>query len=211
MSSATATSCISFSTYSGAVEVSVTCARCGAVHTVGVPQHVDAAAEPELREKVRSGALFTSDCPSCGTPALLKFPFLYHDPSERLMIVLTDAPVNAAGLPEGYTGRLVRSVGDLMEKVKIFDAGLDDIIIEMCKFVTCQELKKEVPMKFLRTDGADGEMTFTYPEKGQMEMVAVGFNVYEDCAGILRRNPYIREAARGLVCIDRDWLARFFR
>ena len=187
------------------------CARCGAEHTVEVPQSVNASADPERKEQVRSGALFTWTCPYCGTVGLLRFPFLYHDPAEHLMLVLTDAPLGAEGLPEGYTGRLVRSAGDLIEKIKIFDAGLDDITIEMCKFVTCQELKKDVAMKFVRTDGADAEMTFTYPEKGQMEMVAVGFNVYEDCAGILRRNPHIRDAAQGLVCIDQAWLGRFFK
>ena len=52
-------------------------------------------------------------------------------------------------------------------------------------------------------------MTFTYPKGSDMEMIAVGFNVYEDCAGIVRRNPEMRRAAEGLVCIDREWLAQF--
>lgn len=187
------------------------CSRCGAQHSAEVPQSVNAATQPDLREKVRSGVLFTWRCSHCGTLNLLNFPFLYHDPSERLMLVLTDAPLGADGVPEGYVGRQVRSVGELIEKIKIFDAGLDDLIIELCKYVTCQELKKDVPLKFAGTDGADGEMTFTYPEKGQMEMVAVGFNVYEDCAGILRRNPQIREGVSGLATVDQDWLSRYFR
>ena len=193
------------------METQVTCSRCGAKHSVSVPQSVNAVTQPDLKEKVRSGALFTWSCPHCGAANLLKVPFLYHDPSEHLMIVLTEAPVSAEGVPEGYTGRQVRSVGELIEKVKIFDAGLDDIILEMCKFVTCQELRKDVPLKFVGLDGADGEMTFTYPEKGQMEMIAVGFNVYEDCAGILQRNPAVRAAAKGLAVIDQAWLSRFFR
>ena len=44
-----------------------------------------------------------------------------------------------------------------------------------------------------------------------MELLAVGFNVYEDCAGILARNPQIRDAATGLAEIDQAWLSRFFR
>ena len=187
------------------------CSRCGAQHSAEVPQSVNAATQPDLREKVRNGTLFTWTCPHCGTVGLLKFPFLYHDPAEHLMLVLTDTPLGADGVPEGYIGRQVRSVGELIEKIKIFDAGLDDLIIELCKYVTCQELKKDVPLKFVGTDGADGEMTFTYPEKGQMEMVAVGFNVYEDCAGILRRNPQIREGVSGLASVDQDWLSRYFR
>ena len=130
--------------------------------------------------------------------------------AEHLMLVLTQAPLGAEGVPEGYIGRQVRSVGELIEKIKIFDAGLDDLVIELCKYVTCQELKKEVPLKFLRTDGADAEMTFAYPEGGEMQLVAVGFNTYEDCAGILARNPQVRASAAGLASIDRDWLRRFF-
>ena len=191
--------------------LTIECSKCGARHTLEVPQSVNAAADPELKERVRSGALFTWSCPQCGTLNLLNFPFLYHDPAEHLMIVLSETPLGAEGVPEGYTGRQVRTPGDLIEKVKIFDAGLNDLLVEMCKFVTCQELKKEVPMRFVRLDGADGEMTFTYPEGGEMQLVAVGFNVYEDCAGILRRNPHIRESVSGLATIDQAWLAQFFR
>ena len=187
------------------------CSRCGAEHRLDLPQSVNAVASPEFKEKVRSGELFTWTCPHCGTANLLTVPFLYHDPSEHLMLVLSETPLKADGVPEGYVGRQVRSVGELVEKIKIFDAGLDDLTLELCKFVTCQELKKDVPLKFVGTDGADGEMTFTYPEKGQMELVAVGFNVYEDCAGILRRNPRIRASVQGLAVIDQAWLGQYFR
>ena len=165
------------------------CSQCGAEHSVEIPQSVNAATEPDLKEKVRSGELFTWACPHCGSSNLLSVPFLYHDPDAHLMLVLSPAPLGAEGLQEGYTGRQVRTVGDLVEKIKIFDAGLDDLTVEMCKFVTCQELKKDVSLRFAGLNGADGEMTFTYPQDGQMELVAVGFNVYEDCAGILRRSP----------------------
>ena len=191
--------------------ISAKCSRCGAQHSAEVPQSVNVGTSPELKEQVRSGAIFTWNCPHCGTSNLLKFPFLYHDPQEHLMLVLTDAPVNADGVPEGYTGRLVRSAGELIEKIKIFDAGLDDLAIEMCKYVTGKELNTDAPLRFLKMDGADGEMTFTYPDKGEMQLVAVGFNVYEDCAGILQRNPRIRASATGLVTVDPAWLAKFFR
>ena len=192
------------------MNIKTACTKCGAEYSAEVPQSVNAATSPELKEQVRSGALFTWTCPHCGTANLLTVPFLYHDPAEHLMLVLSQAPLGAEGVPEGYIGRQVRSVGELIEKIKIFDAGLDDLVIELCKYVTCQELKKEVPLKFLRTDGADAEMTFAYPEGGEMQLVAVGFNTYEDCAGILARNPQVRASAAGLATIDRDWLRRFF-
>ncbi len=186
------------------------CSRCGSVRRMTFVGSVDTAASPELKEKVKSGEHFVWTCPDCGCVNLLHRPFLYHDPGERLMILLTDSDLRAEGLPEGYTGRIVRSTGELIEKIRIFDSGLDDVVMEMCKYVTLKEMNKDVALKFFKTDGADAEMTFTYPQDGRMEMIAVGFNVYEDCAGILQRNPAIKEAARGLVRIDPDWLSKYF-
>lgn len=126
------------------------------------------------------------------------------------MILLSPTPVKGEDLPDAYVGRVVTSVGDLIEKVKIHAQGLDDVTIELCKYVTRQEILKDVQLKFVGIQGADSEMTFTYPENGEMQMLAVGFNVYEDCAGILNRNPSIKEAARTLCRVDSDWLSKYF-
>lgn len=140
----------------------------------------------------------------------MKYPFLYHDPASSLIIALSETPVSADDIPEGYVGRQVRTPGELIEKIKIFDAGLDDAIVEMCKYVTSRELGRQVDMKFFRQEGADGEMIFTYPEDGQMQMISVGFNVYEDCAGIAARNPSVAASVKGLAKVDSEWLASFF-
>lgn len=186
-----------------------TCTSCGVQHGVAFQPSVNVTRTPSLREKIASGEYFIWECPRCGAKNLIRQPFLMHDEKERLMILLTDARVKSEGLPEGYTGRIVRSAGDLVEKLKIFDSSLDDIVMELCKYVTLGELKLDIPLRFVSAGGADSEMTFTYPKGSDMEMIAVGFNVYEDCAGIVRRNPEMRRAAEGLVCIDREWLAQF--
>lgn len=188
----------------------VICTNCGNVNEIKAYPSINAVEEPELKSKALTGELFAWECPHCGRMNLARYPVLYHDSAERLIVVLSETPLNAEVVPEGYTGRQVSTVGEFIEKIKIFDAGLDDIIIEMCKFVTLHELGKDVELKFFKIDGADSEMTFTYPEKGQMEMLAVGFNVYEDCAGILNRNPHIKEAAHGLVNVGPLWLRNFF-
>ena len=194
----------------GGQKEKVICRSCGKQHEVEYTGSVNVSANPELKEKVRSGEMFLWTCPECGSANLLNLPFLYHNPGEKLMILLSPSPVRSEDLPEGYTGRQVRSVGELVEKINIFDSGLDDIVIEMCKYVTCHELGKDVRLKFFKLGGADSEMTFTYPEDGQMQMVEVGFKVYEDCAGIVNRNPEMKKAARGLVAVGPDWLSRFF-
>lgn len=59
-------------------------------------------------------------------------------------------------------------------------------------------------------DGADGEITFAYPQSGEMEMIAVGFNVYEDCAGIISRNQDLQASAKSEKRIDRVWISQHF-
>ena len=120
----------------------------------------------------------------------------------------------------GYTLRRVNDMGSLMEKVLVTDAGLDDIVLEMCKYVTKLEmLQKSVSAEqkdefmaatfhFYKSEGEDDAriLTFMYGLDGQMLGVNIGWNVYQDCAGILERNPQMRPA-EGFEKIDADWLS----
>ena len=100
--------------------------------------------------------------------------------------------------------------GEMMEKIKIAEAGLDDVAMEICKYVTAQEMgKADVDFKFFRLDGADRRILLTYPEGGEMQVVGTGFSVYEDAAGIVARNSEL--AVRGLVRVNAAWLATHIR
>lgn len=194
-------------------EITCTCAKCGGSSRIKVCSSVNTAENSELKEEVRSGRAFVWECPACGTANVANRPFLYTDPELKIILLLTGG-VNAGGLSSsgevpGYTARQVASVGELVEKIKIFEAGLDDIAVEMCKYVTLQELGKDVELKFFKMDGADQEIILTYPENGQMQMLQIGLNVYQDCCGILSRNPAIAEKAKGLVRVDQAWLSNF--
>lgn len=123
-----------------------------------------------------------------------------------------------------YVLRRVSDTGSLMEKVIIFDAGLDDVVVEMCKYVVKMEMVSkmqepdavsrfmQVPFHFFRLEG-DGDsriMTFVYPEDGNMKNINVGYNVYEDCLGIIQRNPHIKPSVP-FEKVDMEWLSGFFR
>ena len=184
------------------------CSRCGCSYQSPVYSFIDGAKEPHLREMVLTGEIFVRECPECGQRELITSPVVYRD--DHCLVCLADRNLTAEGL-EGLSGRLVSDVGSLIEKVKIFDAGLDDAAMEFCKFVTRSELQKDVFCKFVRTEGADNEIIFTYPEDGQMQLIAVGFNVYEDCCAIIGRNPEIGESLHGLVRVDAGWVEQFIR
>ena len=199
------------------------CSHCGKSTEIELRTSIQVAEDPELKLRVKDGSLFVWECPYCGHRNLAKYQTLYHDPQARLMVWLLpggEQPPKAveeavAGL-EGYTLRLVREVGDLIEKVNIQDAALDDVVLEVCKWVTRQELAaknpeaREAPLRFLRTEGADNDLVMALPLNGQMQMLHVGFNVYEDARGIVGRNPALRPA-QGFAQVDAAWLEQFFR
>ena len=182
------------------------CPTCGTAFDVQRYDLVNVKENPELKASVLGGDIFLQECPRCGRRHLVGGPLVYLDPDEGVLIMLSDKPLAMADTG-GYTARLVSRAGDLIEKVKIFDAGLDDRAIELCKYVTKQEAGKPMDLKFLRLDGADNELVFTYPAAGQMELLGVGFNVYEDCRGIIARNPRVAERAAGLAVIDENWVS----
>ena len=134
---------------------------------------------------------------------------VYLDPDENLLLMLSDKPLSMADTG-GYTARRVSRAGDLIEKIKIFDAGLDDKAVELCKYITRQELGEDAELRFLRLEGADNDLVMAFPLNGQMQVVNIGFNVYEDARGILQRNPSVKPA-EGFAEINADWIEQFFR
>ena len=123
---------------------------------------------------------------------------------------------------EGYVLRMVSDVGSLIEKVNIHDAGLDDVVMEMSKYITRMEIAGKLsdkekaeavmkaPFKFYKMNGPDNDITLSYPLDGQIQGVVIGFNVYEDCRGILQRNPSLRPG-KGFAKVDAEWLAARMR
>lgn len=204
------------------MEIKATCRSCSQEHKVEFWNRINVSENPELKERVKDGSLFVWECPHCGTSNLISGQVLYHDPESKLMVFVIPETFEkqlaelSASL-EGYTLRRVEDVGSLIEKVNIFDAGLDDCVIEMCKYVSRMELSSKeegsavssAPLKFFRISGPDHDLEFTYPSGGQMHGIALGFNVYEDCAGILRRNPKVKPAS-GFAKVDSSWIARYF-
>lgn len=211
------------------------CTKCGQKSEITIYISINTAENPELEQKVMDGSLFLWKCPSCGQTNLVKYETLYHDPAGKVMIWLlpeglemSEAQMNSITLHAkaigNYTLRKVSDTGSLMEKVLIFKAGLDDAVVEMCKYVTKMEIVSGTPDKekaariagaafrFYSLQGEDGDrsLTLMYPDDGRMTGVNIGYNVYEDCAGIIQRNPKIKPG-EGFVQIDSAWLESHIR
>ena len=207
------------------------CSKCGQQHKVTVYRSINISENPELKAKVKDGSLFLWECPHCGQVNLAKYETLYHDPAAKLMVWLipsgeiSESQMQAITMHTkamgGYTLRRVNDMGSLMEKVLINEASLDDVVLEMCKYVTTLEMiqksigpeqKEEFlasNFHFYRCEGEGDErlLTFMYALDGQMHGVNVGWNVYQDCSGILERNPQVKPED-GFARIDADWLTQ---
>lgn len=217
--------------------IPVICRKCGHKGNKQVPRSINASEEPSLKEAVRSGSLFTWECPECGTVNMVQSDLLYHDPDNRLMLwLLPDAitleaetmilslwsSIQADESMGDYIFRRVNDAGSLIEKVRIAEAGMEDAAVEMCKYVTAMELAQQeknpqlsaalssASLRFNSMEGPDNLLRFVFSLDGAMHSVEVGFNVYEDCRAILGRNPDIIPSGPFPI-VDSGWVAKTFR
>lgn len=236
------------------------CSKCGEKKVLDIYKSINVAENPDLKKKVADGSLFLWECPHCGTVNLAAYDTLYHDPQKKVMIWLdlknqiSEAQMHAisnhAKAMGGYTLRLVSSVGELIEKQRIFEDGLDDLAIELCKWVTKQEMSsrngnpgpavadsesvagtsvsdayaapgtvegkvqdnaaQRLHYHSTEGDGDSRAICFSVADNGNMMQLKIGWNVYEDACGILKRNPSVRPDG-GFARIDADYIGKIIR
>lgn len=123
----------------------ITCPRCGQMSDFEHFASVNVTLDPELRERVFERTLSKFCCRGCKLEASVEHDLLYHDMSLGFMIQLDSqgrfdgeefdrlTPLLAGS---GAGPRLTRVVGgynELLEKVLIFEAKLDDRLLEVLK------------------------------------------------------------------------------
>lgn len=220
------------------------CSRCANEHEITIYKSINTAEDADMEARVLNGSLFMWTCPDCGCKNLVSYECLYHDPAQKRMLWLL--PRGKADTAEmeviarharslgGYTLRICPDLGSLIEKILILNAGLNDVAIEICKFVIRGEWAQQAqgnakhqgpgdgpaqgadtdlqatpdladaPLHFHHSDG--DQLIFSYPSNGQMASLTLGKNVYEDALGILSRNPSL-QPGEGFQRIDADALA----
>jgi len=125
----------------------ITCPKCGFVYEKECFPSVDAAADPELRARVVSGEICVASCPSCKVTTRLIYPCMYQDAEKGFAVYFLprteSRSVSVNGEMEALmedktvrTRRLVDDYTELMEKIAIFENGLDDRVMELFKAYT---------------------------------------------------------------------------
>jgi len=164
----------------------VSCPHCGAIVKTQMWPGINAENNPELKTLVLDETLFDWKCPTCGYEAQLVYPCLYHDKSKKFMIYVVpngnDCTLQSVDVSEEFpqfqeiTKRVVTSLTGLKEKILIFEAGLDDLAVELVKLaltdVACKKHGRSVTSGyFCFVDQQTGRIGFSFFLEGETEPV----------------------------------------
>lgn len=207
--------------------VEVICPACSRRHNVSIWQSINTTLDPEMKQAVRDRSAFLFTCPDCGKQTYLSYSFLYHQMEDRILIYLADNEEDAEDMykmltdkdtfgtesfiNQEYLIRIVISENQFREKLFIFDAGLDDRIIELYKVLVLAMFQKESSTKVeydtigLYFYTGDDEKYYIQiianrESKGVVEMDS---DVYKKlCQDYL---PRFKELRKDDLFIDRQW------
>ena len=142
--------------------VNVTCPHCKEEQPFTIWTSINTSLDPEMKEAVRNLSAFLFECSKCGEKHYFDYGFLYHQMEDRILIqyvqsdeeekeafqMLTgddSSGVMKAFRKDKYLIRIVRSQNELREKLAIFDAGLDDRIVELYKILVLASIHRQNP------------------------------------------------------------------
>ncbi|MBQ7833410.1 MAG: CpXC domain-containing protein [Lachnospiraceae bacterium] len=143
----------------------IKCKYCGEIGTFRYWGSVNTVLNPELKQAVRTGELFKYECPKCKKTSMVHYEFLYHQMEDSFIIFHAENREHAQlwlnSLNESmnhekmgdlfkatsgkYVFRAVDTLHKLNEKVAIFEAGLDDRVIEVAKIIAMASFMRSNP------------------------------------------------------------------
>ncbi len=209
-----------------------TCPQCGKNSEFTVWSSIDIQENPEMKGRVESLEAFTFVCPHCGQRQLIDYNFLYNDGDNRLMIyqVVDDEGETAARRSFGgrgisalksflpYTFRIVRSLDELLEKMRIAGAGLDDRIIELFKVLAMRQAAALYP-EFHGSEGwfiqnGEGKWIIHLIDGEADQALDVDYeDSFRELYGAVAREYKIEldEKSKDVFVIDQAWAEEFVK
>lgn len=159
----------------------IECPHCNRKSDFTIWESINTVIDPDMKEKARTGEIFSFECPCCGNKTLVQYATLYHQMEDKVMIyyvpgdpteaieMMHDIRRNEKGEPVKmnlhldaiYHNRVVRTINQFREKLMILDAGLDDRVIELTKLFMLAIIQKN------QSDVRIEEMLFDVHENGR--------------------------------------------
>ena len=149
-------------------KINIKCPACSKDSEFEAHVCIDATEENGLKKKVLDGSLFMHTCPFCKQKINVEYSFLYNQPEDAFLVhylvrddeakavaeALTSPNKEQAKLVNELAGmdyiiRLVRSKAELLEKIQVYDCGMDDRVVEIFKAIVAGNFIKDNPGKKL--------------------------------------------------------------
>ncbi|MDB6025616.1 MAG: hypothetical protein JWM68_1839 [Verrucomicrobiales bacterium] len=138
----------------------IECEKCHTDQSFVMRVRVDAVKQPQDKEDLISGKLNTFVCPKCRFTKVYDCPLWYEDKKKNLMVLVVPsfAQIEHRYPPPGIRKttqlRTVTTRNQLIEKIFLRDARLDDRVIEYLKVqMRTDALRRSIPV--------DGNLMFT--------------------------------------------------
>ena len=184
------------------IKKEIACPQCGESEVFTIISGINSVENPELKDKILDETLFDWRCKHCGYSAQMSYPMVYHDPKLGYMVALYRTStkgnrIEVAPSISRLVKRRVKNLSELKEKILIFDAGLDDVSVELVKNAICTIIKKsyknnKVKAYFSKICG-DGGLEFAIFLAGRAEPIyhATKPEVYKQSAEVLRSLDFV--------------------
>ena len=167
----------------------ITCPACQEKGNFTVWDRVDIKDNPEMKDSIASLEAFQYHCPHCGATVNVDYGFLYHDKDHHFLVFFAPTAdfeqradldmsegqdaFRAMRQNEGYIFRLVRTKEDLLEKITVLEAGLDDRLTELTKAAALAQFKAQdqsfevTSCHFVRQEDDSLRLVFFNRESGE--------------------------------------------
>lgn len=202
----------------------VVCLKCGKTTEVKLSTSINAAEDINIRRELLSGRLFSFKCSACGYTGKLFYPVLYNDVKNKFMVYLIpdvdrfqiadkDIEKDFDGGVDSVRKRIVPDFNSFLEKIYIFENGLDDMSVEITKLAISNMVAKKLDLEkveegYLSMYSRDSNtmgFTFFIGEGKAPYVQSVRLEIYGKSIKITDEFAAKDKKLKGFVKIDREW------
>lgn len=202
----------------------VVCLKCGKTTEVKLSTSINATEDLNMRRELLSGRLFSFKCSACGYTGKLFYPVLYNDPKNKFMVYLIpdvdrfqiadkDIEKDFDGGVDNVRKRIVPDFNSFLEKIYIFECGLDDMAVEITKLAISNTVAKKFDLEKVEDgylsmyDRESNTMGFTFfvGEDREPYIQSVRLEIYGKSMKITEEFAAKDRKLKGFLKIDREW------
>lgn len=172
---------------------------------------------PQQRDALQKMEYFKAICPKCGHNMKLYYPCVYLNEEKHFIVFFTGGRLFESPALEAerltkrkstdMEARICVTLEEFIEKVEIFEAGLDDRSMEMFKLTLFARLHIQDPALqyvyfYRRTNHEQLEFTLVFGQ--ETRGISVSQDLYMGIFDIMEKEA-ANEVADGFLTIDREW------